>query len=128
MTTFAAPRPKSINLIKKKIGAKPMTFEDAQRAISGYARDFEKMSKEPGGRQADLEGAMAIDNIVADTSKPGADGIDEALKYIEDTLKSKSNVADSILKSKGPMGEQASAFLKDWQEKRAIRDALYQEK
>lgn len=115
-------------LDQERIGAKPMTLEDAQKAISGYARDFEKMSKEPSGRQSDLEGAMAIDNIVADTSEPGIEGLDKALEYIEGTMKSKANVADSILKSRGPLGEQAQEFVKDWQEKRAIRDALFQEK
>ena len=115
-------------LDQEKRGTKPMTFEEAQKAMSGYARDLEKLSKEPGGRQSDLEGAMDIDNIVADTSEPGVEGIDKSLKYIEDLLQSKTNTADSILKSKGPLGEQAKEFVKDWQEKRAMRDALHQEK
>jgi len=32
-------------LDQEKQGAKPMTLEDVQKTIGGYARDFEKMSK-----------------------------------------------------------------------------------
>ncbi|MDP3985487.1 MAG: hypothetical protein Q8P82_01870 [bacterium] len=115
-------------LDQERRGEKPLSFEEAQETLGGYARDFEKISKEPGGKQSDIENAMAIDNIVADMFEPGTESIDAALRYIESALKSKSAVADTILKSEGPLGKQAPEFIKDWQEKRAIRDALYQEK
>ena len=113
---------------RERTGAKPMTIEDVQNTIGGYARDFEKMSKEKGGRQSDLESSMALDNIVSDISEPGLEGIDNALDYLEGTLKSKGNTADSILKSTTLTPEDKAAFLKDWQEKRAMRDTLFQEK
>ncbi len=109
-------------LDRERAGAKPMTLENVQDTISGYARDLEKISKEKGGRISDLESAMALDNIVGDISEPGIEGIDNALDYLEGTLKSKNNTADSI------PPEDRAAFLKDWQEKRAMRDALFQEK
>ncbi len=99
-----------------------MTREDVQNTISGYARDLEKMSKEKGGKMSDLEASMDLDNISSDISEPGIEGIDNALNYLEGTLKSKANVADSI------SPEDRAAFLKDWQEKRAMRDALFREK
>lgn len=113
---------------RERTGAKPMSFDEAQQAMSGYTRGFEKMSKESGGRQQDFESAMEINNIVSDASEPGVEGIDKALEYIEGTLKSKGDVADSVLKSTVASNETKAAFLKDWEEKRAIRDALYQEK
>lgn len=105
-----------------------MSFEDAQAAMSGYARNFEEMSKELGGKQQDLESAMEIDDIVGDIPESGIEGIDNALEYIEGTFTSKSNIADSILKSSVTTPEDKARFLEDWQEKRSIRDALYQEK
>lgn len=115
-------------LDQERTGAKPVTIEDVQDTITGYARDLEKTSKEKGGRQLDLESAMALDNIAGDISGPGLEGIDNALNYLEGTLKSKSNTANSILKSTTLTPEDKATFLKDWQEKRAMRDALLQEK
>lgn len=108
-------------LDQEKRGEKPMSLADAQKAMSGYARGFEE-AKVPGGPEPDPKGAAAIDSIVGGTSRPGIEGIDEALKYIESTLQSKANVADFT--KKGTEKE----FVKDLQEKRAIRDALYEEK
>jgi hypothetical protein len=115
-------------LDRERTGAKPMAIEDVQNTISGYARDFEKMSKERGGRQSDLESSMALDNIVGDISEPGLEGINNALDYLEGTLKSKGNTIDSILKLTTLTSEDKVTFLKDWQEKRAMRDTLFQEK
>tara|TARA_Y100000310_G_scaffold115238_2_gene113789 strand:+ start:2902 stop:4335 length:1434 start_codon:yes stop_codon:yes gene_type:complete len=109
-------------LDQERAGAKPMTIEDVQNTISKYARDFEKMSKEKGGKTSDLEASMDLDNISSDISESGPEGIDNALDYLEGTLKSKANIASSI------PPEDRAAFLKDWQEKRAMRDALFQEK
>ncbi len=114
-------------LDQTKREAKPMSFEDAQKAMSDYARDPEKISEGRDDRQQDLENAMTINDIVADASEPGVEGIDNALRYIEGTLRSKNNTAGAILESI-LTPEDKAAFLKDWQEKRAIRDALYQEK
>lgn len=108
-------------LDQEKRGEKPVSFEDAQKAISGYARGLEE-ARTLGGPEPDLKGAAMIDGIVSDTSRPGVEGINKALKYIEGALKSHANLAD--LQSKGTEKE----FTKDWQERRAIRDALYREK
>ena len=102
------------HLDQERSGAKPLSFAEAQNAMSGYARLFEG--------DKDLKAAAEIDSIVGGTSRPGVEGIDKALKYIEGTLKCKVNVADFT--AKGTEKE----FVRDWQEKRTIRDALYQEK
>lgn len=115
-------------LDQEKRGAKPMSLEDVQKTIGEYARDFEKMSEEKGERQANTEGAMALDNIASDISEPGIEEVDNALKYIEGALASTNHIADNILKSVSLPPEDKAAFLKDWQDKRAIRDALFQEK
>lgn len=115
-------------LDQERIGAKPLSFTEAQKAMRNNARNFEKISKETGGRQQDLESAMEIDNMVSDTSEAGTEAIDNMLKYIEDTLKNKNEIADSILKSDVTTREDKANFLKDWQEKRAMRDSFYKEK
>ncbi|MEK9153647.1 MAG: hypothetical protein AAB723_03550 [Patescibacteria group bacterium] len=115
-------------LNQERIGAKPMSFDEAQRVISEYARNFEKMAKGSGGKQEDNEAAMDINNLVRETSELGVAGINKALQYIEGALKSKGNIANSILESETASREDKAEFLKDWQEKRNIRDALYQEK
>ncbi|MDP1688619.1 MAG: hypothetical protein Q8L47_00610 [bacterium] len=101
-------------LDQERRGLKPMSFAEAQNAIGNYARLFEGDN--------DAKAAAEIDSIVDSTSRPEVEGIDTALNYIEGTLKSKVNVADFT--SKGAEKE----FIEDWQEKRAIRDALYREK
>jgi len=116
------------NLDLEKKGVNPMSFEGAQKTITGYARELEKMSKEPNGKIKDLESAMDLDNIVSDTSESGIEGIDNALEYIEGTLKSTNNIAENILNSDISTSKDKVEFLKTWQEKRSIRDALYQEK
>lgn len=115
-------------IYQEKAGAKPMTIEDVQNTISTYARDFEKMSKEKGGIQSDLENSMALDNIANDISEPGIEGLDGALNYIESTLKSKGKTADRILGSATMTLEDKAMFLEDWQKKRAMRDTLFKEK
>lgn len=115
-------------LDRERTGVKPISFTEALQAISGYARVFEKMSHEPVGSRQDLESSMEIDNIAGDALDPGVEGIDTALAYIEGTLQSTANIADKLLRSTVTSNEDKAKFLNDWREKRAIRDALYQEK
>lgn len=107
---------------RERKGADSMTIEEVQNTISEYARKLEQTSKEKGGKLSDLEDSMELDNISADISEAGIKGVDNAINYLEGVLKSKANIIDSV------RPEDKSIFLKDWEEKRAMRDALFEEK
>jgi hypothetical protein len=109
-------------LDRERTGENPMAVEEVVEKIQGYAREFERISKEEGGRVADLESSMSFDNMASDLLESDINGVEAAIDYLEGALKSKNNVADKI-----PAGEKA-AYLKDWHDKRAMRDTLVQEK
>lgn len=116
-------------LEQQRTGAKPLSFQEAQKAIEMYARDLEKISKSPGGRQQDLEQAMLIDDVVADTTDPGLEGINSALKYIEGAIKSSNHAAEMLRQSRGPTSHDAlRELITGIEKKRSIRDALFAEK
>jgi hypothetical protein len=92
--------------------------------ILSYAQEFKeisKMSNDPRDSQAAIE----IESIVKDLDKSGQEGlraVENTLKYIENTLKSKANIRAFVRK------EEMHSFIKDLLEKRNIRNSLLLEK
>lgn len=107
-------------LDQEKRRAKPMSFGDAQKMTDVYALRHEaqatRYDEGSATRTAHLEHVTSLRGA----SRSGVEGIDDTLQYIEQGLKDMAEAA-----SKGPLTREE---LQDWQEKRAIRDALYQEK
>ncbi len=115
-------------LDQEKRGVKPMSFEDVQKGMSDLAREIEKFSKtyddtEQGRKAAheDRADALKLDSIVGGTSRPGVEGIDDALTYVEGRLQ-------RIAKNVASGSKLKPGDLEEWQGIRATRDALYQEK
>jgi len=106
-------------LVLENNGDAALSFMDARNAIEKYAQQLEEISRSGEGNRQDFETAMDIRGIARKTWEPGVEGIEGALTYIESTLKRKSSIA-GVLKD--------SEYMKDVQEKRSIRDALYREK
>lgn len=97
---------------REKKGGIPMTFVEAKGAINGYAKSLADL-----GTKEDKRDAFGIESIVRGTERPGVEGIDDALKYIEGVLKSKASLKKAIPEVK-----------QQWDEQRAVRDALFAEK
>lgn len=103
-------------LEQERVGSEPMSFDQAIDTISGYSESLQEL-----GTSEDLKSALEVQKIAAGMVKSGKEGleaVDEALQYIEGTLKT---------------GTESQRFLKpehrkELEEKRAIRDALYREK
>ena len=107
-------------LEQERKGAEPLSFEDAQNTISRYSEQLEEL-----GTNEDLKAALEVQKIAAGTGKSreaGIEGIDQALTYVEGLLQTKAE-----FESKSPR-QLTAENLGDWEEKRAIRDALYREK
>lgn len=98
---------------REKNGAKPLTFDEAKDAINGYAKRLAE-----SGELEDKKDAALIESIVSGMNRPGMDGMDEALEYIEGVLQTKSNLEQHM----------HPQMKKDWEEQRAVRDALFAEK
>jgi len=101
---------------REKVGAKPLSFDDARSAISGYAKNLAE-----SGTLDDRKGAAMIESIVAGMNRPGQtgiDGIEEVLKYVEGVLQTKSTSERQV----------TPQMKKEWDEQRAVRDALLAEK
>ena len=94
-------------------GGKSMNLAGATEIIQSYAdrlaesRDLE-----------DRRGAIEIESILGGLNRPGTEGLDETLKYVESLLESR---ASSNIK-------RTPEIIKDWQERRDVRDVLFEEK
>ncbi|GEM_PF-6390864 len=97
----------------EKKGSTPLNFTEAKDTINGYAKSLAE-----SGTREDKKSALAIESIVLGTDRPGIEGVDEALKYIEGVLQTKA-------KSERKMTPE---MKKEWGEQRAVRDALFLEK
>ena len=91
----------------------PLSFSEAKDTINGYAKSLAE-----SGTKEDKKSAFGIESIVRGMDRPGIDGIDQALQYIE-----------GVLQTKAKLGARVTPEMEiQWQEQRAIRDALYIEK
>lgn len=98
---------------RDKKGNMPLNFKEAKGAINGYAKSLAE-----SGTREDKKSALAIESIVLGADMPGIEGVDETLKYIEGVLQTKA-------KSERKMTPE---MKKEWDEQRAVRDALFTEK
>jgi len=98
---------------RDKKGNTPLSFSEAKRTINGYA----KLLAESNTRE-DKKSALIIESIVLSTDRPGIEGVDEALKYIEGVLQTKAKSERNL----------TPEIKKEWDEQRAVRDALFAEK
>lgn len=101
---------------REQAGAGVFGFNEAKAAINGYAKNLESL-----GTQQDVRGAMEIDSMLRGMDRPGQagiDGIDDSLKYIEGLLQTKTHLEQQM----------TPAMKKQWEEQRAVRDALVAEK
>ena len=99
-----------------KTGTEPLTFQEAESVIDTYARNLAE-----SGDSEDKRSALQIESIVSGMDRPGRvgiDGIDEALRYIEGVLQTKVKFEQHM----------NPALKKQWEEQRAVRDALFVEK
>ncbi|MBU3895966.1 hypothetical protein KKG36_01475 [Patescibacteria group bacterium] len=98
---------------RDKNGATPLSFSEAKGAIIGYAKALSE-----SGKRGDKRSALAIENIVLGADRPEVEGVDDALKYIE-----------GVLQTKARLGKRMTPEMKNqWDEQRAVRDALFAEK
>ena len=106
---------------QERTGEKPLEYEGAKSVLDSLADQAEKF-----GTDDDKRNALIIRGIARGTELPGEkgiNGIDGALKYLEDTARSVNWNLDSI--SDPVLRKELTDQIKT---KRAARDALYVEK
>jgi len=95
---------------RDKKGLYPISFTESKNRMNEDA----KLMSEKGEKKWE-EDIILIESIVLDIDKPGIDGIDKALKYVEGALRATAQITTSEGKK-----------IRD--ERRAVRDALFAEK
>ena len=97
---------------REKNGGTPLSFAEAKDTINRYA----KLMSESGGKKWEKE-ALLIKSVVSGADRPGVEGVNKALEYIEGVLRMKTIIS-----------QPSSEIKKEWEEQRAVRDALFAEK
>jgi hypothetical protein len=100
----------------EKLEIPKLSFDGAKDSIMQYAKRIAE-----SGTMDDRRNASDIESIIFGTNRPGKagiDGIEDALRYIEGCLQTKSALEQQM----------NPALKKEWEEQRIIRDALFEEK